>query len=81
MGSHGGKLVAHIVWFVTAIGAIHLGLMAAGYNLIDTLHLGHLARTIDYIFGIAGVLSLIMLVMCMTSSCCRACGADCRHDR
>jgi hypothetical protein len=55
------------VWLITALGCIHLGLMAMGYNPIETLGLQNMAKVIGYIFGIAGVASLIMFFM---GGCC-----------
>lgn len=56
------------VWIITAIGSLHVGLMAMGYNMLHMQFLAGLARPIEYIFGIAGVLSLILFVV--HGSCC-----------
>ncbi len=67
------KMAHHVLCFVTALGALHVGLVAMGYNLLGFPFLVAFARPIEYIFGLAGLASLVMLFMhtafcdCMTS--------------
>ena len=33
------KLVGNVVWLITALASIHIGLMALGYNVLDMAHI------------------------------------------
>jgi hypothetical protein len=55
---------------ISSIGAIHIGLLAMGYNLLNMQFLMGLARPIEYLFGIAGVISLVLFIM---YGCCCHC--------
>ena len=72
------KTLGTIVWVITALASIHIGLMAMGYNVLDMAHISQYSRTIDYIVGIAGVISLLMLIM-MLGSGCGSCECDHHH--
>lgn len=79
------KTVSKVVWVITALASINIGLMPMGYDfftadfLIGNMNMLNLIR---YIIGAAGVVSLIMCVMCcMKGDCgcepraCSRCGA------
>ena len=73
---HGGnKVVTALVWLLTAIGAIHLGLIGLGYNLWEqsliqnTEFLRKLVVPLHWLIGIAGVLSLIFYIQWVASGC------------
>lgn len=60
-------IVGLISWIVTALAAIHLGLLPFGHNIFSS---GFLATTspdairwVHYLIGICGVISLVMLFM------------------
>lgn len=59
------KFISLLAWFLTALGAINWGLEAAGYNLFEThfvmSNMAHLIPTFQYIIGISGLISLLML--------------------
>ncbi len=60
------KMIAKVAFFLSSIAAIHQGLLAIGYNGLEVLKLQEHAQVLGYIFGIAGVISLVMLCMwCM----------------
>jgi uncharacterized membrane protein YuzA (DUF378 family) len=64
------KIIAKVSMFISALAAIHMGLMEIGYNALDVLKLGEYARPLGYIVGIAGLISLVMLCMwCMKHHC------------
>ena len=63
-------MIAKVSLFLSSLAAIHQGLLAVGYNVLDVLRLHEHAQVLGYIFGIAGVISLVMLCMwCMKSHC------------
>lgn len=68
------RFFANITWLITALGAIHLGLVALGYDIFThslfatTLH-GWVVP-IHYVIGIAGIFSLVMYFSAMTCSYC-----------
>lgn len=68
------KMVAKVALFLSSLAAIHQGLVAVGYNALDVLRLNEHAQMLGYIFGIAGVISLVMLCMwCMKNHCSASC--------
>lgn len=70
------KMVAKISMFLSSLAAIHQGLMAIGYNGLEVLKLHAYAQPLGYIFGIAGVISLVMLCMwCMKGHCDSSCSS------
>lgn len=61
------RLIAKVSMFLSSLAAIHLGLMSIDYDALSVLRLHEYARPLGYIFGIAGVISFVMLCMwCMT---------------
>ncbi len=76
MRSPAMKIVASVVWALTAIGCIHIGLLALNYNFLSMAPLVHFARPLEYIFGIAGVISLVLFVM--HSGCCWCGSKECQ---
>ena len=73
MKSQGMKLFHHVVCFLTALAAIHVGLMAMGYNLLGMGFLVQFAKPIDYIFGLAGVAAVVMFFMHIFCDCAGGC--------
>ena len=57
------KLVFKLVWLITALGSLHLGLLALGYDVPMMLGLSELHRTLMYTFGLAGAVSLVLLAI------------------
>jgi uncharacterized membrane protein YuzA (DUF378 family) len=58
-------------WIITALASIHMGLNYFNINLLDNPNVMKFAPYINLIVGIAGVISLIMLVMwCMCKHQC-----------
>lgn len=68
------KVLFSVVWFLTAVAAIHIGLMAMGYNMLSMHILANFAKPLEYIFGIAGVISLLLFFM-HTATC--KCNGNC----
>jgi len=63
----------HVVCWLTALGSLHVGLVAMGWNVFGMVPaLATLAMPLAYLFGLAGLASLVMLVMhafCGCGSC------------
>lgn len=74
------KMIAKVALFLSSLAAIHQGLIAVGYNALDVLKLHEHAQILGYIFGIAGVVSLVMLSMwCMRShGACHCSSGTCK---
>jgi uncharacterized membrane protein YuzA (DUF378 family) len=69
------KIVAKVSMFLSSLAAINEGLQAIGYDALSVLRLHEYARPLGYIFGIAGIISLVMLCMwCMKHGC--GCGSS-----
>lgn len=60
------RFVGILVWLLTSIGAINWGLVAAGRNLFDlpfvVQNFSNFLVPFQYIVGIAGLISLLMLL-------------------
>ena len=58
------KLFDNVIWIITALGSIHLGLISIGYSIfsrpIFMTTLSGLIIPIHYIIGLAGLISLLM---------------------
>lgn len=65
----GMKLLGSVVWVLTALAALHLGLVALGYNVLSLANLGNLEKPLAYVFGLSGVASLVMFFM---PGCCES---------
>ena len=78
MKSDGMKLLHSVVCLLTSLAALHIGLMAVGYNLLGTGFLGGFARPIEYIFGLAGIAGLVMWVLHTFFCDCLSCGTGSR---
>ena len=67
------SLLGQAVWLITAIGSIHLGLIGLGFNWLELPfvqnNLAALIIPLHYVFGIAGVLSLIMMMQGCSGNC------------
>ncbi len=72
------RLIANLTWLITSLGAIHLGLVALGYDIFTTTFFLTTAHSwvmpIHYVVGVAGLMSLLMYFYMMTCSCCDASG-------
>jgi hypothetical protein len=64
-------LLGKIVWFITAVASIGIGLLAFNYNLVETGIFSKLLqpylRFFEYLVGAAGLISLIMFFMYCTT--------------
>lgn len=72
------KIVGDVVWVVTAVAAINVGLEPFGFDLWTYVPASPemLPALIQYFVGACGVVSLVMLVMGLTGanhgcSCCK----------
>jgi len=68
------SMLGQLVWLLTALGSIHLGLIGLGFNILEMPffmdNLAMLDKPIHYLFGVAGVLSLVMMVQgCSEGKC------------
>lgn len=79
MKSPAMKSVGIILWALTSLGALHVGLMAMGYNLLAFAPLMSFAKPIEYIIGIAGLISFVLLVM--HGGCCACADCNCGSGR
>jgi len=71
MKSSAMKLVSSVVWVITALGCIHIGLVALGYDLLARFDMAAtLDKPLAYTFGVAGVISLIMFAMALSHHNC-----------
>lgn len=68
MHSPAAKIVCKIAWGITALNAINTGLMPMGYDFFRSdfvmMHMASMINGMYYLVGIAGVISLVSLVMC-----------------
>lgn len=74
------RFVGMLVWLLTALCALHEGLMALGYDLYSYVGLTahpEAAKIVSYVFGVAGLISLVMFVGALT---CRGCGCCSKSD-
>lgn len=64
-------IVGLVSWVVTALAAIHLGLLPLGHNIFNSEFLAtsspDFVRWIHYLVGICGIISLVMLFMKFSS--------------
>jgi len=69
------SMLGQVVWLLTALGSIHLGLIGLGFNFLNLPfiqeNLAMLIVPLHYVFGVAGVLSLVMMMQgsCGSGSC------------
>ncbi|MGB8467861.1 MAG: hypothetical protein WCE21_02565 [Candidatus Babeliales bacterium] len=64
------RLVHHVACFLTAICALHVGLHALGYDVFSRIpFLASNELYISYVFGVAGLISLICMVIHSTCGC------------
>ena len=78
MKSPAMRMVGHVVWVVTAVAALNVGLEPFGFDLWNYVPMTPemLPTIIKYLVGICGVVSLVMFVMgCMSGhhgcNCCK----------
>jgi uncharacterized membrane protein YuzA (DUF378 family) len=77
------RFLGNLVWLFSALGALHVGLIAMGYDIfmqpVFLTTLVDWVKPIQYIIGISGLLSLVMYFLAMISrnncSCC--CNGPC----
>ena len=82
---HGGikAIVGMSAWLLCSLAAIHMGLIAMGYNIFMTnfmqMNMQSLIVPIHYLVGIAGIVSLGMFVMaCMGGCGCNGGSCGCK---
>jgi len=67
------SMLGQTVWLLTALGSIHLGLIGLGFNVLTMPfvqeNLAMLIVPLHYVFGVAGVLSLVMMMQGCGSNC------------
>ncbi len=68
------KWLHHAVCFINAFAALHIGLMALGYNFLGMGFLVGFAKPIEYFFGLSGLSGLVMWFMHVFFCDCAACG-------
>lgn len=73
----GGKALVYIVWILTALGSINLGLIPAGKSFFQAFvkegAASPLFAPLHYIIGIAGLISLIMFIQAVRADGCGYC--------
>jgi uncharacterized membrane protein YuzA (DUF378 family) len=57
------NLLCKATWLITALAAIHMGLAYFNINLMMNLNVMRFMPYINLVVGVAGVASLLMLVM------------------
>jgi hypothetical protein len=63
-------MLCKVVCAGSAIGATYLGLQALGYDVLSMIGLDAYAKVIMLLFGVCGVLSLVMMFMrCKSGTC------------
>jgi len=70
------RIVGHVVWVVTAVAAINVGLMPMGYDLFAFIPMNSESASLalQYFIGVCGVVSLGFFVMgCMHKGSCSCC--------
>jgi len=77
------KYVGMASWFITAVASIHIAMVQMGYNLISLDPMQSWYAPLCYVVGLAGLFSLVMLVMAVTGACkcagsCSCAGNSCR---
>jgi uncharacterized membrane protein YuzA (DUF378 family) len=53
-----------IVNLVAALGSVCLGVQALGYDVFSMMGSSQLAHIAMYVFGAAGVASIVMMIIC-----------------
>ncbi|MGA9530735.1 MAG: hypothetical protein WBQ73_02490 [Candidatus Babeliales bacterium] len=68
-----GRMIGKVTWLITALAAIHLGALVYGYDFFlsplmqNNLHT--LIVPIHYLFGLAGIVSLVWWVSSVFLGC------------
>ncbi len=65
------RYVSMASWFITGAISLSIGLNALGIDVQALLHLQNMEKGIQYIAGLCGAYSLVMLFM----SCCESCNS------
>lgn len=72
------KSLAGASWLITALGSLHVGLQELGYNLLSHPMLMGSSHIFGYVFGLAGLVSLVMFVMhCCGEHMCNCSNCKC----
>lgn len=79
MKSPAMRFVGMAAWLITALVTISVGLQQFGYDFLSRGFLARFPGAINYVALIAGVLSLIMFFMALSSKC--YCCGDNSHVR
>ena len=71
------KIICKVSWIITALAAINTGLMPMNYDFFRSefvmMNLSNAINGMYYIIGIAGVISLLSLIMhCMKGDFCHS---------
>jgi hypothetical protein len=72
------KLIGMTAWFITAVASILIGLMAVSIDIFawPVLNNPNVVMVLEYIVGISGLISLIMMIMtCHKGTCACSCGS------
>ena len=81
------KFFGMAAWLLTALCATHEGLITLGYDVWGKLGVSpETAKILGYVFGIAGVYSLVMFFMALfCKRCCcgsnKCSGAECNDSK
>lgn len=63
------RWVCCLVWLVTAFASLHYGMVQMGYDLRTTALLATLGPVVNYVFAVAGLVSLVWWVMHLLKGC------------
>jgi len=71
----GAKIIVPISWVITALAALHIGLVAVGFDITTThfvmANMMSFAKPVQYIVGLSGLFSLVMFFSSMGCSDCK----------
>lgn len=66
------NVIGKVCWIITALASINIGLSAMGYDIFMSefvlMNLANLIQPMQYVIGLAGVVSLFMMVSCCMKS-------------
>jgi uncharacterized protein (DUF486 family) len=75
------KFVGMAVWLITALAAILVGLEVFNMNYLRSGFLANNAMVVNYVFLIAGGISLLMYILALTGSGCGCCSGGAAHNK
>ena len=70
------RIFGHVIWVVTAVAAINVGLMPMEYDLFALIPMNSesVSMALQYFIGACGIVSLVMFFMgCMNKGTCSCC--------